>query len=96
MSTIQSTWSGKCITSLPLVADNPTHRVGVLELDIDLHVLRGPQGAIRLGPLYFALTKQLMQRPDGLISRTQLLRALYPDPDDEPGTADGVLRNMLS
>ena len=77
-------------------ADSPSHDVGVLELDVECHELRGPQGAIRLGPKLYAVTEQLMRRPDRMVSHAQLFDAMYPDPDDKPETADSVLRNTLS
>ena len=78
------------------VDERSVYRVAMMELDLEARVLTGPRGSVRLASIPFALAERLMRSPGLVISRSALIAAMYPNPDDEPETAENVLRNTLS
>jgi DNA-binding response OmpR family regulator len=69
--------------------------LGGLTLHPDEHRLVGPRGELRLSGNAFAVMHRLMRRPGTIIPRSDLISAMYSDPDDEPEDADGCLRQVI-
>lgn len=70
----------------------PVHRCGTLSLDIETRTLSGPRGQIRLDPMAYAMMCRLMRRPGVIVSDTDMISTVWPDPDDEPDDPDMTLR----
>ena len=73
----------------------PTIEVGPLRLLVDQRRLIGPRGEVTLRGNAYAVAFRLMRRPGVIVMRSDLISAMYPDPDDEPNDAEGVLRQVI-
>jgi DNA-binding winged helix-turn-helix (wHTH) protein len=56
-----------------------TYRIGALALDLSRMCLIGRDGAIELRPKTFELLKYFVEHPGRVISKDELLRAVWPD-----------------
>jgi adenylate cyclase len=54
-------------------------RFGSLVLDLDRLCLRGPAGEIELRPKSFEVLRHLMQNPGRVLSKEELMAAIWPD-----------------
>lgn len=73
----------------------PRFEVGPLMLLTDQRRLVGPRGEITLRGNAYAVAHKLMRRPGVIVTRSDLISAMYGDPDDEPNDAEGVLRQVI-
>ncbi|WP_225198085.1 winged helix-turn-helix domain-containing protein [Gluconobacter oxydans] len=67
-------------------------KCGSLELDPETRVLSGPRGQVRLAPAPFEIVQRLMRRPGTIVSVSDLISTVWPEPDAEPGEPDQALR----
>ena len=74
----------------------PRLTLGELALDPASRVLSGPAGHIQLTARYFSLTERLLRRPGTVIEHSDLIGAMYPDPDDEPENSEKLLYQAIS
>ena len=56
-----------------------TLRFGSFVLDLDRLCLRGPAGEIELRPKSFEVLRHLMQNPGRVLSKEELMAAIWPD-----------------
>jgi DNA-binding response OmpR family regulator len=75
--------------------DVTTLTVGDITLQIEGHRLIGPRGEVRLTASHFRVMQRLMQRPGVIVSVSDLIGELYPDPDMEGEDPEGCLRQVL-
>ena len=61
---------------------------------LPVHVL-GRERELRLTAHLFALVNRLMRRPGTIVTRSDLLSAIYADADEEPDNAEACLRNYI-
>ena len=66
-----------------------------MALDTGCHTVSGPRGHVQLTPGPARLLARLMRRPGAVVSASDLISAMYPDPDEEPEHADVVLRSQI-
>ena len=71
------------------------YRVGPFELVPDMRRLTGPLGVMFIQGRQFALLERLMRRPGVVVQSTDLIAAIWPEPDEEPEDAQGGLRNAV-
>jgi DNA-binding response OmpR family regulator len=77
------------------LSEEPPLEVGGLTLHPDERRLVGPRGELRLARNAFSVAYKLMRRPGVIVSRSDLIAAMYDDPDNEPEDAEGVLRQVI-
>lgn len=70
-------------------------RLGDIALDCDRRALTGPRGQIMLRPSMYAVLSRLLLRPGVVVSGSDLITAIYNDPDDEPEHSAVVLRTTV-
>jgi DNA-binding response OmpR family regulator len=68
---------------------------GVLRLLPEKRRLEGPRGVLILTDAHFRVMHRLMRRPGVVITRSDLIGELYPDPDDEGVSPDVALRIVV-
>ena len=76
-----------------LVGDRLAH--GGVEMDLGAHRVRRNGQAIHLGPTEYRLLRYLLERPGRVLSRQQLLEAVWPHSEDiELRTVDVHIRRL--
>lgn len=68
---------------------------GTLQLDTAAMTLTGPAGTCTVPHGAFALLRALLERPGQVMSLEQLVRACYPEPDQEPGNAEAAVKTRV-
>jgi DNA-binding response OmpR family regulator len=71
------------------------YSVGPVSLDLERRTLSGPRGEISLTTQIYLLAERLMRRRGAIVETSELISVIYPEPDDEPSTADVLLRMRL-
>jgi DNA-binding response OmpR family regulator len=72
-----------------------SYSVGPLELFPDERRVIGPRGELRLTAHLFAVTSRLMRRPGTIVSRSELISAIYADANEKPEHVEAILRNYI-
>jgi len=82
--------------TLTLTETRPTvHAVGNIKLYVEEQRLEGPRGEVRLTASHFRVMQRLMQCPGVIVSVSDLIGELYPDPDMEGEDPNGCLKQIL-
>ena len=82
--------------TLTLTETRPTvHAVGNIKLYVEEQRLEGPRGEVRLTSAHFRVMRRLLQRPGVIVTISDLIGELYPDPDLEGEDAYASLRQVL-
>ena len=78
--------------------------VGVFQLDVERRVLKGADGEVELSPLASRLLRLLAERPGVVVSRNELIDALWsgnylvgdpgPQPADQRNAQAGAAREQ--
>lgn len=68
---------------------------GPLTFDPITRELSGTYGRSLLQPHPAALLQRLLELPGALVSHSDLLMAMYPDPDAEPDSSEDMLRKIV-
>ncbi|MFT8375555.1 MAG: helix-turn-helix domain-containing protein [Gluconobacter cerinus] len=71
-------------------------KCGALELDPETRVLSGPRGQVRLASQPFSIVERLMRRQGVIVSFSDLISSVWPDADNEPEYAHGMIRDAIS
>lgn len=69
--------------------------VGSLQLLVEEQRLIGPRGELRLNGTHFRVLRRLMRRPGVIISHSDLIGEMYPNPDDEGENSEIFLRQVI-
>lgn len=69
--------------------------VGVLQLDTAAMALSGPAGTCTVPHGAFTLLRALMERPGQVMSMEQLVKACWPEPEQEPGNAEAAVKTRV-
>ena len=68
---------------------------GALQLDVAAMALTGPAGMCTVPHGAFALLRALMERPGQVMTVEQLVKACWPDPEQEPGNAEAAVKTRV-
>lgn len=71
-------------------------RCGSISLDTQTRKLAGPRGEVRLDNLTYIMAERLMRRPGVIVHDTDLVSAIWPDPDDEPEIPENTIKYKAS
>jgi DNA-binding response OmpR family regulator len=66
-----------------------------LTLYVDERRIVGPNGYVVLSGQPFAIMRRLIQRPDTMVSGSDLITIMYENPDDEAEHSNVVLRTAI-
>lgn len=69
---------------------------GKISLDTERRILRGPRGEIRLENMPYRLFERLIRRPGVIIQTSDLVTALWPEPDDEPENPEATIKYFIT
>ena len=69
---------------------------GKLELNVETRMLSGPSGHLHLTTRYFGIAERLMRRPGTVVEHSDLIGAMYADPDTEPDNSQNLLYQAVS
>lgn len=78
-----------------VASKGPVYRFGKMSLAIDQRCLTGPLGTLVLKPKPFAALERLMRRPGVLVQQTDLVAAIWANPDDEPSEVEVYVRQLV-
>ena len=68
---------------------------GALQLDTAAMALSGPAGTCTVPHGAFTLLRALMERPGQVMTMEQLVKACWPDPEQEPGNAEAAVKTRV-
>lgn len=71
-------------------------RCGSLSLDVQTRRLSGPRGGVRLDNMTFIMAERLMRRPGVIVRDTDLVSAIWPNPDSEPDIPENTIKYKAS
>jgi DNA-binding response OmpR family regulator len=71
------------------------YTVGNVSYEPETATLVGVRGSMQLSAQLGRLAERMMRRPGVLVSKSDLIGCLYPDPDEETETSEAWLRQRI-